>query len=355
MAIRERKGRKKPFLVYWRNPFTNKLESKSVETLAEAEKMDAFVRYQLKYEREAFRREEVEEQVASHVQTLETIFYLYLRERNFGKVSLSRTLSAMQGFLNQYGDTEIEQVDRDMLADMLKTLIAAGLKGTTIRRKLGIVKAVLNWALRNNYIQRVPLFPLMPKAETARNIPPTANEVANLYNVAPPHVKRVIILGFMFGMRVGPCELFSLRWSDVDIPNRVIRVPNAKKGNGDPWRDVPIKQSLLPLIEQWQVEDASSASEYVVTYKGKPISSIRKAWKEALQRAGIRRYLRPYDLRHSFATEAIAAGADYGTVAALMGHKSPMMVLKHYQHVKTRQKLMVIESLPEPELTAASV
>ncbi|MBQ3058798.1 MAG: site-specific integrase [Desulfovibrio sp.] len=323
--------------------------------MAEAEKLDAFVKYQLTYEREAFRREEVEDLALSHVQTLETVFYLYLRDRNFEQDCLGRTLSAMQSILSNYGDTEIEQVDREVLADMLKTLSAAGLKGGTISRKMGIVKAVLNWALRNNYIKSVPLFPVMPKIETARNVPPSPDEVAALYRVALPHLRRVIILGFMFGMRVGPCELFRLRWSDIDIPSRVIRVPNAKKGNTDPWREVPIKQSLMALIENWKAEDKACASEYVVTYKGKPIRSIRKAWKETLQRAGIKRYLRPYDLRHAFATEAIAAGADYGTVAALMGHKSPMMVLRHYQHVKTRQKLMVIESLPQPELAAASV
>nr|WP_242621228.1 tyrosine-type recombinase/integrase [Desulfovibrio legallii] len=35
---------------------------------------------------------------------------------------------------------------------------------------------------------------------------------------------------------------------------------------------------------------------------------------------------RPYDLRHGFATEAIAADVDVGTVATLMGHSSPSMV-----------------------------
>lgn len=60
MAIRERQGRKKPFLVYWRNPCTLKLESKSVATRAEAEKLNAFVQYQLKYERENFKPAEPE-------------------------------------------------------------------------------------------------------------------------------------------------------------------------------------------------------------------------------------------------------------------------------------------------------
>lgn len=192
------------------------------------------------------------------------------------------------------------------------------------------------------------MFPIVPNAEYARNVPPTADEVTAIYQAAPPHLRRVIILGFMCEMRVGPCELFQLSWNDIDIERKVIRVPNAKKGNTDPWREVPIKQSLLPLIQQWKREDAERKLEYVITYNGKPIRYICKSWKDALKRAEIKRHIRPYDLRHGFATEAIAAGADYGTVAALMGHKSPTMVLKHYQHVRNTRKQSVMEAIPQP-------
>ena len=57
MAIRQRKGRRKPWEVYWNNPFTLKRESLYVETEEEAKKQDALKKYQLKYERDLFRRE----------------------------------------------------------------------------------------------------------------------------------------------------------------------------------------------------------------------------------------------------------------------------------------------------------
>ena len=79
------------------------------------------------------------------------------------------------------------------------------------------------------------------------------------------------------------------------------------------------------------------------------------AWRGALRRAGITRRIRPYDLRHAFATEAIAAGVDIGTVAKLMGHSSPMMLLKHYQHVMDSQKRAAIEALPRAEYVAKNM
>ncbi len=77
------------------------------------------------------------------------------------------------------------------------------------------------------------------------------------------------------------------------------------------------------------------------------------AWKAALRRAGITRHIRPYDLRHAFATEAIRAGADYGTVAVLMGHSSPVMVMRHYQHVCNEQKMEAIEAIPSATVRGA--
>jgi integrase len=77
------------------------------------------------------------------------------------------------------------------------------------------------------------------------------------------------------------------------------------------------------------------------------VQSIKTSWNKTLKRAGITRRIRPYDLRHAFATEAIAAGVDVGTVSKLMGHTTPTMVLKHYQHVLDQQKRAAVETLPE--------
>ena len=94
MAIRIQKGRKSPFVVYWVNPFTGKRESKSCATLEDAKKHDAFIKYQLKYERDVFRRTELAE--TKSAPTFESVFYLYLKARNLEVHNLSRTLCAMR-------------------------------------------------------------------------------------------------------------------------------------------------------------------------------------------------------------------------------------------------------------------
>ena len=48
-----------------------------------------------------------------------------------------------------------------------------------------------------------------------------------------------------------------------------------------------------------------------------------------------------------FATDALRAEKDVGTVAKLMGHSSPEMVLRTYQHVVNAQKKETVETLPD--------
>lgn len=90
-----------------------------------------------------------------------------------------------------------------------------------------------------------------------------------------------------------------------------------------------------------------------------PVRSIA-AWKVVKCRVGITRKLRPYDLRHAFATYTLAGGADIGAVAALMGHKSPSMILRVYQYVQYQQlfdavhRVHLVFKLPEFEISVTA-
>lgn len=355
MAIRMQKGRQRPFFVYWTNPFTGRRESKSCATEEEAQKLDAFIKYQLRHERDAFRRETVASP-QPQVQTLESALYFYLKDRKFAVDNLRKLLSAMSSLLEEHGETPLAEVDAAVLQRMQDSMAAAGNRASTIRRKMGVVRAVMRWAQRSGMLNALPVFPALPRAQHTRYVPPSPAEVAAIFHAASDHLRRVIVLGYYVGMRVGECELLRLTWQDVDMDAGLIRVPNAHKGNAEPWREVPIQRQIEPLLRQWHEADAASGMEYVVHYHGKPVRKIKTAWTAALRRAGITRRIRPYDLRHGFATQIIAGGADVGTVAALMGHTSPVMVLKHYQHVLDSQKRAAIAALPRmPECVQIDV
>lgn len=72
-----------------------------------------------------------------------------------------------------------------------------------------------------------------------------------------------------------------------------------------------------------------------------PIGSVRKAHDAAVENAGIKEHFRLYDLRHTFATRAVAAGVDLPTLSAILGHTSIQMTMR-YVHPAEEQKRSAI-------------
>lgn len=350
MAIRTLLGKKSPYVVYWINPFSGKQESRSFSSLPEAEKHDAFIKYHLKYERDIFKKNEKEEEKKNKEKryTFECIFYEYLKDKKHDKTVFLSIIRTLRKTMMLYGDMPVSELTSKDIKILLKKN-SEGVKKSTARTRMTMVKAVLRWAVKNGFLEKLPEFPEQPRNDYEHFIPPTPSEIRKMLHVAAPHIQRVIILGTQLGVRVGPSEMFKLRWDNIDFERNVVRVRAANKNKNEPWREIPLRKTLVEVLHRWKTEDAGKYS-WLVHYgqKDKPIGlSIQGGWRTMLKRAGITRRIRPYDLRHAFATEAICAGTDIGTLSSLMGHTSPMMILKHYQHVTGKAKRSAVEALPD--------
>lgn len=222
-----------------------------------------------------------------------------------------------------------------------------GCSQMTINRRVSILRSAISWAVREGVFQDNNLQGMqLPRAAAKKIQPPTPDELRRMLRVAPKHVFRTILLGLYTGARVGPSELFRLEWKHIDIWNRIIDLPCAKKNRNIESRVVPINDILMDYLPSWKNEDDRRGTSLVISYGGHPVRSLGRAWRQTLEKAGIGRYFRPYDLRHAYATYAIVGGADIKTVAEIMGHVDASMILKTYQHVQPEQKKRAMESVP---------
>jgi len=230
------------------------------------------------------------------------------------------------------------------------------IKITTIHRELSIVKAVLNWSVQRKP-QLIPYNPVdkykLPRRDDEIIMPPTKEERQRIHDSASPHVKRFIILNYNTGARSGASEILRINWEHVDIESKIIVVLSADKG-GPKLRRVPISAELEEHLLSWRKQDAdtrklespSLLSGPIIHFHGKPIDKIGKAWRTTLKRAGITRRIRPYDLRHAFATDLLSEGADLKAVSRIMGHSRPDTTIRVYQHVSGKQERAVLDKLP---------
>ena len=225
-----------------------------------------------------------------------------------------------------------------------------GLQQTTVNRRIKILRAAYNWAVREGLLRVSPLAGLrLPYARSQRLLPPTPAELRQILVVAPKHIQRLVWLGYCTGARPGPSELFRLAWSDVSESAGAALMPcAAKRPGGADYRKIPLRSDLLEKLRTWRTED--EGCEWVINYHGRPIRNLGAAWRAALRRAGITRRITVYGLRHAFATETIRNGGDIRSVATIMDHADTSMLLRVYQHILESQMKAAVEA---PEGLAA--
>lgn len=351
MAIRKRNLKRKKaisYQVYWNNPYTGVREAKTFLSLFEAHAFESLIKHRLKYEKTFFKPKE--KNILEDI-TLHDVVCCYLQKKNF-RFNYAKTIScSLQSILTLYGNLKLSELKVDFFINVKNYLETKKKKNgelvsqSYVYIQLSRIRTILNWAYEQGMFA-APFKMKLGEPYYNRTIPPTFEEITRLISVAPPHLVRIIILGAAFGLRVGPSELFSLTWDKIDLEGGIVRIDTSKKNPRYPWREVPIKDELKPLFFNWLKEDSRNGLSYLITYRGKPIHSIHSSWLRALKKAGIDRRIRPYDLRHSFASELISSGVDVGTVAQLLNHSSPNMLFKYYQYVETKQKKRAVELLP---------
>ena len=121
-------------------------------------------------------------------------------------------------------------------------------------------------------------------------------------------------------------EILSLQWSHVDFDHSCLRLPDSKAGArvvrlGAPALDL---LSGLPRFDSPFVFPAARGKSISPkrTYRVGPghFIGVERIWQRVRAQAGIED-VRLHDLRHTFASWAVAGGATLYMTGALLGHR----------------------------------
>jgi integrase len=197
--------------------------------------------------------------------------------------------------------------------------IIEGGRGTAAR-SLAVLGAMLQFAVNRKLIptnpaKGVPLLKAAPKdrflseaevAALADTITTMEDEVA-LSRAAAAAIRLLLLTGCRKG------EILSLRWEWVDFGRGCLRLPDSKTGA----KTVPVASAALELLA-----GLPHRSGFVLPAgKGQGhYTGLQKDWERVRERAGLAG-VRVHDLRHSFASFAIAGGDTLFMVGKVLGHK----------------------------------
>ena len=349
MTVKFEENQRKPWLVEYPHIWTGRRLKKRFLQEEAAREFDKVQEKQRETERSILRKKRRTKQGETTI-TIKEILDKYFELAVDNKTTLSTGKAHVTPIIGAFGSRMASLITHEDVLNFIHVQKNRGLKLSTIYTRIRIFRRALSWGKKTGLLKSNPLSDLVLPNKTAgkRIAPPSPKEAEKLMSLAAPHVQRVIILGWNTGARVGPSELFKLQWIDVDLELGIFRMPSAKKNKtGADARDIPINNFLLPIVEKWREHDLRHGIDYVINWNGRQIKSIGQSWRKYLHLANIQRPIRPYDLRHAYATYSLLAGAKLKIVADIMDHSDPSMILKTYQHTEERERREAIEAMPD--------
>jgi len=262
------------------------------------------------------------------------------------KRSASRNELSLKYLNRAFKDTRLAEISPGLVRKYITERTEAGMSPATINRELSLLKSILYAAeydgiipsnpIRGRRVKRLEENNSREKMILAMNL--TDEDLRRLVDAAKPHLKPILMLALITGMR--KTEILRMKWKDVDLRLGTIRIP-AENSKSKRERFIPIDANLvaeLDLIER--------KSDYVFfnPETGKNIMEIKRAFKTALRAAGIEG-LHFHDLRHLAAYRLVKV-TDIVTASKILGHGSIEMTMR-YVHPTDADKRAAIEKAAE--------
>jgi integrase len=215
----------------------------------------------------------------------------------------------------------------------------ATVSGSTVNRELALLKRMFNLAINwdlffdLNPVRRVKFF----REFNLSSRVVSREEEQRLLRNAAPFIQDLILFGLNTGLRIG--EIFSLRWSQVDMEKLILNVYAPKTGK---TRTVPINSQARRVLEAWVL---GRKSEFVFYNHetGRPFVDLKTGFQLACRKAEISG-VTWHTLRHTFASRLLDRGVDIVTVQQLLGH-STVTVTMRYTHTNLDSKKAAVAKL----------
>jgi integrase/recombinase XerC len=248
-----------------------------------------------------------------------------------------------------------EKLQRDDFRSYLRSLGRGGLSRAATQLRFSALRSFYKFLIRRGLVETSPIKNLaLPKLE--KRLPKflTAQQMVDLLNAplkelaavkqnsdADPttFLRDVAILETIYSCGLRISELCGLRADDINWNEQIVRV----RGKGKKERLVPVGAPALTAIRNYWNKLAhppgiDGPAFLANTRNLKPMYPrlVQLRLKRYLAVAGLDPRLTPHQLRHSYATHLLDAGADLRSVQELLGH-AHMVTTQVYTHLTTER------------------
>ncbi len=201
------------------------------------------------------------------------------------------------------------------------------------------LKAMLNFALKDGVIKKLPVFP--PLIKTQKKDPEylTYEEQQKIINAMPEEHRPIFQFGMEFGLRIG--EIRALKKDCIENDELIIKRSFSQWELRETTKTYRVRRLPITTRAKEILKTARhSFSDYIFTYDGKrPYHErkMRQIWTAACNRAGIK-IIQKNALRHSLGCQLLDEGVDIKTVSDIYGHATMDTTRVYVRRIPARIK-----------------
>lgn len=250
--------------------------------------------------------------------------------KNYAPNTIRTYKSMMQEFLEYYRDLDPAKITEVQIRDYLLHLIeerdvSISYQNQSINAIKFYYEQVLGRPVKTYYIQRPKRGRVLPNV--------LSEEEVSLIIKSTENLKHRAILSMLYSSGLRLSELINLKLKDIDSKRMVI---NVRHGKGNKDRMSLLSEKVLTLLREYFLKykprewlfEGQFGEQYSPT-------SVQKLFRQAAQRAGIKKKATVHTLRHSFATHLLERGTDLRYIQSFLGHQSSKTT-EIYTHITKR-------------------
>lgn len=216
-----------------------------------------------------------------------------------------------------------DQITREICREYRDMRYAAGRKANTVRKELEVVRAALNFHKKGaQAVFELPSPPPPKERYLSRGEARSLLKAARRF----PHVRAFIALSLATAARQS--ALLELTWDRVDFDRRRISLALGDEDDENRKRraTVPMNRRAYRYL---RVLRAAATCEHVIEWGGHRVLSIKKGFRAACFRAGIKGAT-PHILRHTAASWMAEKGVDMFRISRYLGHSDTKVTERRY-------------------------
>ena len=236
--------------------------------------------------------------------------------------------------LKAFWDMPISQISKPLVMQWMTTY-GKSRKAATVKMHFDYLSGCLNKAVEMDLLEANPIHGMKKPTvinKRTRHLGESSQEEYESFiaviDARDDHMRTFCYIALYTGMRKS--EILNLEWSFINWKESFIRLPRHKTAKHIGDKIVDMHDKVVSELKRWK--PICRSKTYVFpSASGFPIKDVKTAWATMVRQAEIEDF-KIHDLRHTFASQMLMAGASLSDIASIVGHTDPRMTSR-YAHL----------------------